>query len=581
VDGGCFRKPASLARGQSLDSSVLQCDSHNPEQVPAPISLDGVSPGTVLDGRYRIDQVVPSAGAHRAHLGTVLETNQRVMLIELPDTNASLLTRALRVSHPNLTTLIELLPTDGEDSLGVVEYPEGTTLKELLENTGRLEKREAVAYVVCVADALGALHQRGAAHGLVRPASVVLNAAVRGGAILAYAPAVPPPNPYRNPERGLGAPSPADDVWALGALLHHTLVGKPPPPFGVRSPRDLDGEIDEPALAEVVANCLAPKPAHRVTIVTAARAALASWLRGEARARAGPGAVPAPTLPPPVVRVSPEPTGPQATAALEGGTADGARTGRGPAPIAVGIAAVLVAAAVATAIVIVRRSPSTSPEASLAPAPSLVEAPASAEALRSARPEVDEPPPVAAASAAVPAPSNSAVAAQATVAREESLSGGQLAECVIRLLPPESFGRSPDFDWLCQTKDPRRGHSKMRRTLVKYAGSKGLTPAMRLWSRLRWYGMAGFAVIRASCCPNAEPLKLPKVAGCEPLEGILDELGVAVALGNDHLEVLGRYTKNVKCNTQLGRAYIFRQKDRIRGGERSAFLSLLKLRPHD
>jgi hypothetical protein len=93
--------------------------------------------------------------------------------------------------------------------------------------------------------------------------------------------------------------------------------------------------------------------------------------------------------------------------------------------------------------------------------------------------------------------------------------------------------------------------------------------------------MAGFAVIRASCCADAAPLELPKVAGCEPLEGILDELGAAVVLGNDYLEVLGRYTKNVKCNTQLGRAYIFRQKDRIRGGERTAFLSLMKLRPDD
>ena len=546
--------------------------------MPAPLSLDGVSPGTVVDGRYRIDHVVPSTGAHRAYLGTVLETDRRVMLIELPASSASLLTRALRVGHENLATLIELLPTDGEGSLGVVEYPDGTTLKELLENTGKLEKREAVTYVVCVADALGALHRRGAAHGLVRPASVVLNAMVRGGAVLAYAPAVPPPNPYRNPERGLGAPSPADDVWALGALLHHALVGKPPPAFGVRSPRDLADDIDEPALAEVVANCLAPKPAHRVTIVTAAREAMATWLRAEARARAGPGALPAPTLPPPIQQVRPEIAPPSATAASDGAAVDGKRAGRGMSPIAAGVVAVLLAAAVATAVVIVRRSPSASPTESLAPTPSLAAAPPPAQPPRSAGLGEPEPPEAAASAAAMPTPSSSSAAPEAMGEPQESLSGERLAECVVRLLPSESFGKPPDFDWLCETKDPRQGHSKMRSTLVKYAGSKGLTPAMRLWSRLRWYGMAGFAVIRASCCANAEPLELPKVAGCEPLEDILDELGAAVAQGNEYSAVLDRYTKNVKCNTLLGRAYIFRQKDRIRGGERSTFLKLLELR---
>jgi hypothetical protein len=502
------------------------------------VNLAGVAPGMVIAGRYRIDHVVPSVGAQRAYIGTALGTGQYVMLIELGATAAALLGRALLVAHPNLATLVEFMPLARGDSLAVVEYTDGITLKERIETAGALSEEEAVGTALCVANGLGALHQRGAAHGLLRPACVVLSPAIRGGAMLGYAPPIPLPNPFRTPERGLGPPSPADDVWALGALLFTMLAGKPPPAFGVRGPEDVAAAgVRDASLCEIIADCMRPQRAHRVTIVTAVRDALAQW--HERRFPAG-GAVP---------------PGSSVTSASVAKTAPAAGRSRVRTPVMVGIGVAAVAAA-GVAWVVVQRRP---------PAPAVAAAPASAPSARA--PEA----PVASAAAA-PAESSDSVSA------DSLLSGDEIKSCVIRQLPDGSVLRPTDFDWLCITRDPRKGVVSMRSALVEAGGHGVLTPAMDLWSRMHWYSMAGFAVIRASCCEQAAPLELPEREGCEPLAPILDELGATVAASQSYQPALDRYTKAIKCHSRKGGARQLGQRGVIGGGEITAFEKLLRSR---
>jgi hypothetical protein len=62
------------------------------------------------------------------------------------------------------------------------------------------------------------------------------------------------------------------------------------------------------------------------------------------------------------------------------------------------------------------------------------------------------------------------------------------------------------------------------------------------------------------------------------LDEILNELAVTVAAGQDHEAVLRRYTKSIRCNHRVGRDHLLWQKKGIGGGQRAAFLRLLRIR---
>jgi hypothetical protein len=186
--------------------------------------------------------------------------------------------------------------------------------------------------------------------------------------------------------------------------------------------------------------------------------------------------------------------------------------------------------------------------------------------------------PVQSARPAAPAPSRSRAEPDDTVSADSLLSGDELKSCVIRQLPDSSLIRPTDFDWLCMTRDPQKGAAAMRSALVEGGGAGTLTPAMDLWSRMRWYAMAGFAVIRASCCERATALELPPLEGCDHLDAILDELGAAVAGNRPYQSSLDRYTKAIKCHARHGGAKRLGQRAVIGGGELAAFQKLLRSR---
>jgi hypothetical protein len=157
------------------------------------------------------------------------------------------------------------------------------------------------------------------------------------------------------------------------------------------------------------------------------------------------------------------------------------------------------------------------------------------------------------------------------------LTGAGLAECVMAQLPPGSFKEPPKVDWLCEVNDPRRGYARLRSALV--LGAKGeVTTAMSLWSRVRWYGMASFTVVRASCCRQSPHFELPPTASCGSTAEILDELNDVVAAGKDHEPVMDRYTRNVRCHSRQGRDRFFGVDGELGGGQRTAFDDLVAQR---
>jgi serine/threonine-protein kinase len=155
--------------------------------------------------------------------------------------------------------------------------------------------------VLCLAsevlDALGAAHAQGLAHGDLTPQNIVvsrrqngrLGAKLIGLGIVPLIRSFPEASPhaahtgsgrhavaYMAPELfGGGTSSPSADLYAVGALLHHMVLGAPR--MGVDANEGFD---DIPGLPEVIGRAMASHPQNRYTDASAMRAAL-DWLEVE------------------------------------------------------------------------------------------------------------------------------------------------------------------------------------------------------------------------------------------------------------------------------------------------------------
>jgi hypothetical protein len=101
---------------------------------------------------------------------------------------------------------------------------------------------------------------------------------------------------------------------------------------------------------------------------------------------------------------------------------------------------------------------------------------------------------------------------------------------------------------------------------------------MKLFSQMAAYDMAAFAVIRAGCCADAAPLKLPEGSPeCPDMAAALLDLGAAVTsggLGKD--EPLERFTQGLTCEVNARHAGLFNLKGRPHANEKEAFLKLIE-----
>ncbi|MFO0696612.1 MAG: protein kinase [Polyangiales bacterium] len=190
----------------------------------------------------------------------------------------------VQLGHPHIVPVYELGVVDGTYFLAM-EYVEGASIGELLAQ-GALDAAQVAHVGAEVADALSYAHERfGLVHRDVSPRNVLVDttghvrlldfgiaATVEGGVAIG----IGSPG-YAAPEQLRGEPpTPACDLFALGALLHLLLTGRHA--FHDRDPaitrrRVLDEEgpteadlsAHPPALASLVVACLARDAARRPT----------------------------------------------------------------------------------------------------------------------------------------------------------------------------------------------------------------------------------------------------------------------------------------------------------------------------
>lgn len=199
---------------------------------------------------------------------------------------------AAHLSHPNILPVVDAGHDERYGDYMVTPRLETRPLHDLLKQ-GPLDALTAIKVFSQIGAALDYLHAQGVVHRDVQPANILLTP--QGNAYLtnfslAAAPDTPDLSsieeadyltPYSAPEQSLvsGEPAAAQDIYSLGAVLYHMLLGVEPPPPGAE-PRSLAERDSTLAEADrVVQRLLAAQPAQRFAGAAQAVVALRQALR--------------------------------------------------------------------------------------------------------------------------------------------------------------------------------------------------------------------------------------------------------------------------------------------------------------
>jgi len=208
-------------------------------------------PGDLLEGRYRIEQVL-GTGASGVVYGVADELARTRVALKLlwdrPEEGDGTLERlrreikaSQRAPHPHLLPIHDLILVEGRPAL-LMEWVEGETLKDRIRREGGLPHREAEAVAASILKALSHLHGLGVLHRDVKSGNVLLGAdgSVKlgdfglakgedlGESLTLTGVALGTPG-YMAPEviRG-GEASVRSDLYGVGAILFEMLAGHVP-----------------------------------------------------------------------------------------------------------------------------------------------------------------------------------------------------------------------------------------------------------------------------------------------------------------------------------------------------------------
>ncbi len=148
-----------------------------------------------------------------------------------------------RLQHPNIVKVYEVGEAEGQHFFSM-EFVEGKSLAQLVQDGGPLPGRNAARYVRLIARAMHHAHRQGILHRDLKPSNILIDAEdeprvtdfglakrlggdsekTRTGMILGT-PSYMSPEQAAGNIRDLG---PACDIYGLGAILYDLLTGRPP-----------------------------------------------------------------------------------------------------------------------------------------------------------------------------------------------------------------------------------------------------------------------------------------------------------------------------------------------------------------
>lgn len=151
---------------------------------------------------------------------------------------------AAKLNHVNIVNVYDI----GEDLLEgrkiyyiVMEYVEGQTLKDLIDEEGKLSNHDIIDYSVQIAQALKSAHSSGIIHRDIKPQNILIDkfglakvtdfgiARVSSNATITYTSSILGTVHYISPEQAKGKiVDEKSDLYSLGAVMYEMATGKVP-----------------------------------------------------------------------------------------------------------------------------------------------------------------------------------------------------------------------------------------------------------------------------------------------------------------------------------------------------------------
>jgi serine/threonine-protein kinase len=214
--------------------------------------------------RYEIVSMIGEGGMGEVYLAHDSRLKRKVALKLLPSYLSKDKGRLRRfeqeaeaasaLNHPNVCTIHEIRETEDNRSFIAMEFVDGTTLRQRLEQ-GQIKLNEALEIAIQVASALTAAHEAGITHRDIKPENIMIRRdgyvkvldfglaklaeqqrqtsriitksmtksglKTEPGVVLGTA-------QYMSPEQARGKPVDArTDIWAVGAVLYEMAAGRP------------------------------------------------------------------------------------------------------------------------------------------------------------------------------------------------------------------------------------------------------------------------------------------------------------------------------------------------------------------
>ena len=204
----------------------------------------------ILAGRYRLIEQIGMGGMAIVYRAEDLNTGHNVAVKVLrPEFNedSEFVSRfqreaeaASKMTHHNIVNLLDV-GMDGDNRYLVMEYVQGKTLKEVIQERGRLSAPLACQIAIRILSALEHAHRNGIVHRDIKPQNILVHAdghikvadfgiaRIADSATLSRGDMVMGSVHYFSPEQARGeSASATSDIYSTGVVLYEMLTGRVP-----------------------------------------------------------------------------------------------------------------------------------------------------------------------------------------------------------------------------------------------------------------------------------------------------------------------------------------------------------------